>query len=479
MADAHCGYCFINNVAIAAEMALTEGYAKKVLICSLFLYTRYEHGLFWPHLRESNCDYIGVGAGKGYNVNVPLNIINLGDNDYLGIMFNLLLPIAYEYNPDLILISAGYDAAIGCPEGQMVVTPQCYGHLISLLSGLANGKIVACLEGGYFIESLAEGVAFTVKALLGNVCYPLIQPTIPKLHEVVDEVINNVKYFLHKSDEHVSCIDYVPVSEIETNYPVPSEEEFNSNMNIIHKYTQNGRKCNDIVGYIYDEELLNHKPTSDSGKAVPERPERLTEIIKQFEEFHILERSKKNRQCQPIFKWCILRNTSSRIMAHESLKERPDWYFNEHTGECVSRSVNCVLSLARTIADDKIRAGVSVVRPPGHHASANRGSGFCFVNNVVIAANYLIMEKGYKKVLIVDFDIHHGNGTQDLTYNRRDIMYISVHRVQKRILIIGRYGTGLFPPIAFTYDPDFVLISAEFDAGIYDPLGGGYKVSCQ
>ena len=95
---------------------------------------RYEQGEFWPHLRESNFDYIGgpdefPSAGK--NVNVPLNKFGLGDADYLAIFQQVLIPLAYEFDPDLILVSAGFDAAIGCPEGQMRVTPAAYGHFIN------------------------------------------------------------------------------------------------------------------------------------------------------------------------------------------------------------------------------------------------------------------------------------------------------------------------------------------------------------
>jgi histone deacetylase 6 len=77
---------------------------------------RYEHGTFWPNLLESNFNYIGKGDGLGYNVNVPLNTTGLTDDDYLAIVFSILLPLGYEFNPDLIIVSAGYDAALGCPE---------------------------------------------------------------------------------------------------------------------------------------------------------------------------------------------------------------------------------------------------------------------------------------------------------------------------------------------------------------------------
>lgn len=110
------GYCFYNNAAIAAQEALDAELAKKILIVDFdvhhgqgtqrFFYDtnqvlyfsihRYEHGEFWPNLRESNFDFIGQDAGTGYNINVPLNATGLEDDDYMAIVINLLMPIAYE-----------------------------------------------------------------------------------------------------------------------------------------------------------------------------------------------------------------------------------------------------------------------------------------------------------------------------------------------------------------------------------------------
>ena len=77
-----------------------------------FNYTRYEMGAYWPELIESNYNFIGEEKGRRYNINVPLNDIGLCDTDYLSIWHNILLPIFYEYNPELVLVSAGYDAGM-------------------------------------------------------------------------------------------------------------------------------------------------------------------------------------------------------------------------------------------------------------------------------------------------------------------------------------------------------------------------------
>ena len=149
MASTPCGFCGFNNAVVAAHAALESG-AKRVLIVDFDLHHgqgtqqafysdprvvymsvhRYEKGAYWPHLRESNFDFIGENKGKGFNVNVALNSIGCGPTDYLAIFQTVFLPIAIEFQPDLVLVSAGYDAAIGCPEGEMMVTPATYPHLL-------------------------------------------------------------------------------------------------------------------------------------------------------------------------------------------------------------------------------------------------------------------------------------------------------------------------------------------------------------
>ncbi|CAL1534567.1 unnamed protein product, partial [Lymnaea stagnalis] len=94
--------------------------------------------------------------------------LGLGNSEYLAIFFNLLLPIFYEFDPELVLVSAGYDCAVGCPEGEMDVTPACFAHFVNLLMPLANGKVGLILEGGYNLKSLSESVALSLRALLGD-----------------------------------------------------------------------------------------------------------------------------------------------------------------------------------------------------------------------------------------------------------------------------------------------------------------------
>lgn len=92
----------------------------------------------------------------------------MGDIDYITAFQQIILPIAYEFNPELVLVSAGFDAAIGDPIGNYNVTPEAYAYFTHWLSSLANGKIILCLEGGYNVNSISHAMAMCTKALLGD-----------------------------------------------------------------------------------------------------------------------------------------------------------------------------------------------------------------------------------------------------------------------------------------------------------------------
>jgi acetoin utilization deacetylase AcuC-like enzyme len=140
------------------------------------------------------------------------------------------------------------------------------------------------------------------------------------------------------------------------------------------------------------------------------------------------------------------------------------------------------------------------VRPPGHHAEPNRGMGFCLFNNVAIAAEYAIEKYGLKRVLIVDWDLHHGNGTQKAFYDRKDVLFFSSHQYPhypgsgsfdevgsgkgEGFTVNAPFPAGfgdmeylavydrILRPIALEYKPELVLVSAGFDPYFNDPLGG-------
>ncbi|NXX64724.1 HDA10 deacetylase, partial [Spizella passerina] len=205
------GFCLFNNVAIAAEYAKLKYGLQRILIVDwdvhhgqgtqyifeedpsvlYFSWHRYEHQEFWPSLKESDYDAVGLGKGKGFNINLPWNKVGMGNSDYLAAFFHVLLPMAFEFDPELVIVSSGYDSGIGDPEGQMNATPEVFAHLTHFLMQLANGKLCVILEGGYHLKSLGESVCMTVKTLLGDPVPQITGEMAPCLSAV--ESIQNVR----------------------------------------------------------------------------------------------------------------------------------------------------------------------------------------------------------------------------------------------------------------------------------------------
>uniref|UniRef100_A0A671L540 Histone deacetylase domain-containing protein n=1 Tax=Sinocyclocheilus anshuiensis TaxID=1608454 RepID=A0A671L540_9TELE len=172
------GFCVFNNVAIAALHAKKNYNLNRVLIVDwdihhgqgvqycfeedpsvlYFSWHRYENQTFWPNLPESDYTSVGKGKGCGFNINLPWNKVGLTNSDYLAAFFHVLLPIAYEFDPELVLVSAGFDSAIGDPEGEMCAIPEIFAHLTQLLMPLAAGKMCVVLEGESFTAGFMQAV---------------------------------------------------------------------------------------------------------------------------------------------------------------------------------------------------------------------------------------------------------------------------------------------------------------------------------
>ena len=125
---------------------------------------------FYPGGDQGDVDKIGEGPGKGFNVNIPFpdGKEKMGDADYLYAFQQIVMPIAYEFAPDMVIVSAGYDAAEGDHLGLYKVSPAGYAHMTHMLSVLANGKLLLALEGGYNCESIAKSAHACVEVLVGD-----------------------------------------------------------------------------------------------------------------------------------------------------------------------------------------------------------------------------------------------------------------------------------------------------------------------
>ncbi|XP_029288791.1 polyamine deacetylase HDAC10 [Cottoperca gobio] len=237
------GFCVFNNVAIAAQYAKQKYGVKRVLIVDwdvhhgqgvqycfeddpsvlYFSWHRYEHQKFWPQLRESDYDNVGKDKGAGFNINVPWNKVGMKNSDYLSVFCHVLLPVAYEFSPDLVLVCAGFDSAIGDPEGEMRASPDIFAHLTHLLMNLAGGKLCAVLEGGYNLTSLPQSVCQTVQTLLGD---PAPRPA--NLNGPCESALESLHCSRSAHRPYWSCLKHaaeLPTSDVSTKRSKLEEEE--------------------------------------------------------------------------------------------------------------------------------------------------------------------------------------------------------------------------------------------------------------
>jgi acetoin utilization deacetylase AcuC-like enzyme len=177
----------------------------------------------------------------------------------------------------------------------------------------------------------------------------------------------------------------------------------------------------------------------------------------------------------------------------------PDTHTSRDSFSTAMLAAGGVLTAVETVIDGAAENAFAIVRPPGHHATTNRAMGFCFFNNVAIACEWLLRRKGFKRVMVVDWDLHHGNGTQDIFYDSAEVLYTSTHQFPHypgtgSLLEVGageglgytvnapmpaEYGDAdylrifdeLIMPIGRAFKPEFIMVSAGFDCHWRDPLG--------
>ncbi len=211
-ADHAMGFCLFNNVAVAARAVQARGAAAgaarnpgatRVLVVDwdvhhgngtqhsfwedpTVLYFSTHQFPFYPG--TGAIDEIGGGAGLGLTVNVPLPA-GCGDAEYLAAFDRVLLPVARTFAPDLVLVSAGYDAADGDLLGSMRITPDGYARLTHRLLGLAGGRVVLALEGGYNLDAIARSAEASLRALFGEMADESLRPhPAPAVSRIFDRV---------------------------------------------------------------------------------------------------------------------------------------------------------------------------------------------------------------------------------------------------------------------------------------------------
>jgi len=258
------------------------------------------------------------------------------------------------------------------------------------------------------------------------------------------------------------------------------------------------------TGLVYHPDYLLH----DTGGSHPESPVRLKAIIGRLEETGILKRLTVLTPGPPrpdLRDWIARAHRSDHLGRLERLQPESgivhidaDTVMSSESCRVALLAVEGVLAAADGIMTGRFTNAFCAVRPPGHHAESNRAMGFCLLNNVAIAARYLQRYYGLVKVMIIDWDVHHGNGTQHIFEEDPSVFYFSIHQYplypgtgradehgrgagegytlncpvppgQGDDEYISTFEKSLRPAVE-AFKPDFILISAGFDAHRDDPL---------
>jgi acetoin utilization deacetylase AcuC-like enzyme/formylglycine-generating enzyme required for sulfatase activity len=256
------------------------------------------------------------------------------------------------------------------------------------------------------------------------------------------------------------------------------------------------------TGFVYDPLYLEHK----TGPGHPEAPERLTAIVGRLEATGLAAELAPLKPTPASVEWIDTIHNGEYVERARAACEQGDRYLDSMDVPISRQSYNAAVLAAGgvLVAVDAVMAGevanaFCAVRPPGHHAMKDRAMGFCIFNNVAIGARYVQQKHGLARVLIVDWDVHHGNGTQEAFYDDPNVLYFSIHQwpfypgTGSASQTGAGAGSGLtinvpvpagsgdrefieafeqqLRPAAMAFSPDFVFLSAGFDAQAGDALG--------
>ncbi len=257
-----------------------------------------------------------------------------------------------------------------------------------------------------------------------------------------------------------------------------------------------------LTGIAADPEVERHDP----GPGHPEQPVRYRAVMNRLESSGLLRdlvrvdsRRASDDDLALVHTREYIELVEREVAEGRNQLSTGDTDIGPHSAEAARLAAGCALSAVDAVWDGKVRNAFCAVRPPGHHASAARGMGFCLFNTVAVAARYAQQKHGVGRVLIADWDVHHGNGTQDVFYNDGSVLFFSTHQSPwypgtgaasergegegagktincplpagaGRAEIVGAFQNVLLPA-AKAFQPDFVLLSAGFDSRIGDPLG--------
>ncbi len=256
-----------------------------------------------------------------------------------------------------------------------------------------------------------------------------------------------------------------------------------------------------MLGYVLDEIFVQHRAPSGH----PERPARVEAVRDALLAAHIEQRGTQiatraatDEELARIHTGAYL-SELERVVPGKTGWLDPDTYFSPGTWAAARAAAGSACDVATRVLSGELSKGIVVVRPPGHHATRDSAMGFCLLNNVAAAAA-AVRAAGAARVAIVDWDVHHGNGTQDIFWDDPSVLYMSVHQfpyypgtgapteiggpnAEGATLNVGLPAGSrdadyaavfdhVFAPKLESFAPDLILISAGFDAFEHDPLAG-------
>ncbi len=256
------------------------------------------------------------------------------------------------------------------------------------------------------------------------------------------------------------------------------------------------------LAIVIDKLFADH----DNGMGHPESQERILAIADMLRETKLLDELPNLEPRDATKDEITLVHDPEYYDKIASTRGKPRVFLDADTSTCpvsfnaALRAAGGVLQSIDFILDGLIDMSFPLVRPPGHHAERDRAMGFCLFNNVAVGASYLINKKGKERVLVVDWDIHHGNGTQNMFYDSPQVLYFSTHQYPYypgtggpgevgadkgkgyNVNVPLQPGMGdreyvkiftdILLPVIDQYRPEFLLVSAGFDTYYEDPLGG-------
>jgi len=250
------------------------------------------------------------------------------------------------------------------------------------------------------------------------------------------------------------------------------------------------------TGIITTDTYLNH----NTGQGHPERADRVTVVINHLKKIKskklIWKKPKKFdlKYLEYAHDKNYLNNITDSFPKHGLNFLDGDTIVSPGSKEATKDAVGSILTAIDGVMKKDFRNAFCAVRPPGHHAEKKKAMGFCVYNNVAVGAYYLLEKYNLSKVAIIDFDVHHGNGTQDIFYNNEKVLYISSHQypyypgsgaanekgIKDNVLNIPLISGTKSHEFLNAYDsifsklkefkPEFILLSAGFDAHKDDPL---------